>query len=183
MKRIISILAVLALVLSAACAAFADGQDFTTAYFTLKLPENWIIDTEDLEKKEGEESLGFFGDDREGGLVGAAYLVYYEELKDFALWNADEQGLQAYTDTLLEEFADLSPVSLGTVMAGKVPLVLIRCSDEEGEFVYADTVTNGYTIQFEFYVPDDETEKMLPVTDECIEQIKAILETFAPVGA
>ena len=89
MKRLISLLAAAVLLLTAACAA-ADGVKFSTTYFTMELPEGWEIDTEDLEKEEGEESLGFFGESSDIGLGGAAYLVYYEELKDFALWNASE---------------------------------------------------------------------------------------------
>jgi hypothetical protein len=181
MKRFFVLMTAVALFLSVVCAAVA--QTFTTAYFSMELPDGWEIDTEDLEKKEGEESLGFFGGKMgDGLLVGGAYLVYYEDLKDISLWNAGEEELKEYTNILLEEFADSKPEAIGTVMAGKIPLVLIRGADKEGEFVYADTVTNGYSIQFEFYATETEGDKELPLTDEHIEQIKTILASFKPAA-
>ncbi len=181
MKRLFGLLAAFVLVFSACCAA-AEGVKFSTEYFSLQLPENWIIDTEDLESKEGEQSLGYFGGPADVDLVGGAFLVYYEDLKDFALWNASEDEVKDYADALLEEFGDCNPVLVGTVTAGKIPLILIRGSDEEGEFLYADTMTNGYAIQFEFYVSDEEGEQMYPLTDEHIELVKTILATFQPAA-
>ena len=119
---------------------------------------------------------------RRACLLGGTYLVYYEDLKDIALWNASEEQLKEYADLLLEEFADANPELIGTVTAGKIPLVLIRAADKDGEFVYADTVTNGYSIQFEFYATDTDGDKDLPLTDEHIEQIKTILASFVPAA-
>ena len=65
-------------------------------------------------------------------------------------------------------------------MAGNVPFVLIRCADDEGEYVYADTITNGYSIQFEAFMADEEN--IQPLTDEAIEQFKTILATFKPAA-
>ena len=138
MKRFFVLMTAAVLFLSVACAAAA--ETFSTSYFSLDLPDGWEIDTTDLEKKENEESLGFFaGKMGDVILLGGAYLVYYEDLKDISLWNS-------------------------------------------GEFVYADTVTNGYSIQFEFYATDSEGEKELPITEEHIEQIKTILASFKPAA-
>ena len=64
--------------------------------------------------------------------------------------------------------------------AGKIPFVLIRCEDEESEYIYADTVTNGYSIQFEAFMADGEN--FHPLTDEAIEQFRTILTTFKPAA-
>ena len=182
MKRFFLLLMTAVLLLPAAC-ALADGVTFSTAYFSLQLPEGWEIDTTDLEKKDDAEDLGFFGGKTaEGFLTGGAFLVYYENLKDMSLWNAGEQELKDYQDALLEDFEKNNPELVGTVMAGKIPLVIIRGNDDEGDFVYADTITNGYAIEFEFYVTDDDGEKLLPITDQDIEQIKTILATFQPAA-
>jgi len=181
MKRFFVLMTAAVLFLSVACAAAA--ETFSTSYFSLDLPDGWEIDTTDLEKKENEESLGFFaGKMGDVILLGGAYLVYYEDLKDISLWNSGEEELKEYADVLLEEFADSKPELIGTVTAGKIPLVLIRGADKDGEFVYADTVTNGYSIQFEFYATDSEGEKELPITEEHIEQIKTILASFKPAA-
>ena len=180
MKRLFLLLMTAVLFLPAVCVS-ADGVTFSTAYFSLELPENWEIDTEDLVKEDDSEDLGFFGGETaEGFLTGGAYLVYYENLKDISLWNASEEELQDYADALLEDFEKNNPELIGTVMAGKIPLVIIKGDDDQGEFVYADTLTNGYAIEFEFYVTDEDGEAQLPITDRDIDQIKAIMATFRP---
>ena len=182
MKRFYSLLAAVMMILLVICNAAAEGVPFSTAYFTLQLPEGWIIDTEDLKSEEGEQCLGYFGGPEDICIMAGAYLVYYENLKDIKLWESDEDELKDYTDAILEDFQDSHPELIGIVKAGKIPLVVIKGTDEEGEFIYADTMTNGYSIQIEFYVTDEEGEKMYPITDAHIEQIREILATFQPAA-
>ena len=183
MKKLLAIVLSLLLVL-AAVSALADSVTFTTKYFSLELPDGWIVDTDDLEdeSEEGLEALGFFSAPDEIGLVAGAYLVYYEELKDMALWNSSEEELKEYAEAVMESFEDENPEYLGVVKAGNVPFVLFRCTDSDGEYLYADTITNGYSIQFEVCVGDQEGEKFYPLTDEYIGQFKMILATFKPAA-
>ena len=182
MKRFICISLTLMMVL-AACTAAADETTFKTAYFTLTLPDGWEYDTEDLEKdaESQMEELGYFGASDEVGLVVSAYLIYYEDLKNLALWSSDENELQAYAEAVLEDFAEDHPTWLGTVLADRIPFILIQATDEDGEYLYADTITNGYAIVFMAYVIDSE-ENILPMTDAYIEQFKQVLTTFKPVS-
>lgn len=183
MKRFISLIAALVITLACVCGAAAEAPVFKTKYFTLTLPNDWEIDTDtsDAEQEEGEEFLGFFYGPAAKDLVVEAYLVYYEDLKDLALWNSDEAELQAYIDAIMEDYADDNPEYLGVVTAGIIPFVLIKATDEEGEYLYADTMTNGYAIEMMAYVTDYKAEKSYPLTDAFIEQFKAILATFQPV--
>lgn len=182
MKRLVSFILVVALVLSAVCAAAAEGVTFTTEYFTLQLPDNWVVETEDLESSEEEECLGLFAEDVSVGLVGGAYLVFYEDLKEVSLWSLSEEELQVYAESVLDDYADCNPELIGIVMAGRIPLVLIKGADETGDFLYADTMTNGYAIEFNFFVIDDESGDFLPIGEEEIEQVKTILATFQPAA-
>ena len=182
MKKTAILLTVLLLTISLVCGALADGVAFTTKYFTLELPEGWTIDTEDLdqEAEENVEPLGYFYSPDETALAAGCFLVYYEELKDMALWNAGEEELKQYAEGIMEEFEDDHPEYIGTMTAGSVPFVLIKCKDDEGEYLYADTITNGYSIQFEVSLMDEENS--YPLTDEAIEQFKTILSTFKPAA-
>ena len=202
MKRFLTMITAAILLLTAVCTAMADGVTFSTKYFTLQLPDGWETETDlesteedadedaddalvlemDQESEQAQETLGFFGEPSDEGLVAAAYLVYYKEMKDVKLWDASEEELKEYTDGLLKDLEDVKPELIGVVKADKVPLVLIKGSDEDGEFLYADTVTNGYAIEFEFYISDAEGEKQLPFTDAQIEQVKTILATFKPAA-
>ncbi|MCR4875863.1 MAG: hypothetical protein K5922_01675 [Clostridiales bacterium] len=182
MKRLTSsLLAVFFAALLLAGAA-ADGVTFQTAYFTMTLPEGWQTDTEaEKDAQEGTDSLGSFAEPEDIGLVAGAWLMYYDELKNVSLWEYDEAELDDYAQELMESFAEDNPEYLGIVMAENVPFVVFRGTDEDGEYLYADTMTNGYAIVFTAFVSDMEGEKQYPISDEDTDQFLSILETFRPV--
>ena len=182
MKQLMSALLAAVLLLCAFGTALAD-ETFTNRYFSLTLPEGWIIETEDVDDDPNDdfEILGYVGSPEDVGLVIIAYLTYYEDMKDVSLWNADESGLQEYADVVADDLRDDNPVYLDTVKAGSIPFVLFRAVDEDGDYLYADTMTNGHAIIFLAYVSDLDDENVYPVTDAEIEQFKSILATFQPV--
>ena len=183
MKRLLSLVFALALALSAVCCAAVAEKTFKTAYFTITLPSGWDFDTEDAEVYEdGDEYLGLFGEDKETGIIVFTYKMYYEDYKDVSLWNADKAELDAYIEDLLYEFSDDDPEYLGTVMAGRIPFVLIKGTDEDGEYLYAETMTNGHVIMFDCFVLDGDGENQYPFTQKYMDKIKSILETFQPVS-
>jgi len=63
MKKISALSVAMLLILSLVLGALAENVTFTTKYFTLDLPEGWIVETEDLESysEEGIELLGYSG--------------------------------------------------------------------------------------------------------------------------
>ena len=180
MKKLIAMILSLALALPAFLCAAAEGVTFTTPYYTLTLPEGWEIDMSETGPEDGYEYLGCFYSPEDTGLAVYAFLEYYEEYKDVSLWNADEDDIREYAEIALEDLADDNPVFLGTVSAGSVPFVLIRGADADGDYLYADTMTNGYAIIFEACVLDYD-ENQYPVTDKHIEQFRTILATLSPV--
>ena len=182
MKKISALSVAMLLILSLVLGALAENVTFTTKYFTLDLPEGWIVETEDLESysEEGIELLGYFGSPEVIGLTAGAYLIYYEDLKDLSLWNASDADLETYKEAILEDFADENPEYVDTLTVGMVPFVLVKCTDSEGAYLYADTITNGYSIQFQVFLADEEN--IYSITDEGIEQFKTILETFKPAA-
>lgn len=184
MKRLISLALALLLALSAAGAALAEGIEFKTNYFTLNLPDQWAIRTDGAgkEKDEDLEFLGYCYAKKEKGLVVEAYLMYYKDFADLSLWDADEETIALYVQSVLEDYEDDAPEFLGIVTAGSIPFVLIRAEDEDGEYLYADTMTNGYAIMFWAYVTDYDAEFSYPLRNADIELFKSILETFQPVS-
>ena len=183
-----SILVLIALLFAASVlTAAAEGALFTTQYFTVEIPEGWETDMNAQDDDPGDDTvpLGVFGDmSREIGLISEANLAYYEDLKDFSLWNSDPDQLQAYADAVMEDLKEDKPEYLGIVMAGNIPFVLLKATDaeEEYEYLWAETITNGNSIQFCAYVNDIDGEQTFPVTEEYTEQFKTILATFKPAS-
>ena len=187
MKRTISLIFALVLALSAVCGAAVAENTFKTSYYTLTLPQGWEIDTEgtgveEEDKNLKEEYLGSFYEPKEIGLFIEAYLLYYKdsELQNMRLWDAGEEELKSYEKEIIEIYEDDDPELLGRVQADRIPFVLIKATDDEGEYLYAETMSNGYAIAFYAYIIDDN-ETMYPLNNQSIEQFKSVLETFQPV--
>ncbi len=179
MKRTLSLILALVLALSVSL-ALADGSGFHTSYFTMPLPDGWTYDNTDLEDPDVGEDLGYAYAPETPGLLIEAYMLYYEDLNNFSLWSSDADELQAYIEATLEDYAEDRAEYVDTVMAGSVPFIIIRCTDEEGPYLYADTMTNGYAIEFYSYVLDAE-QNCAEITDADILQFKTILSGFQPV--
>ena len=137
MKKLTSLLFALVFALAGVCSAAAEGLVFSTDYYSLTLPENWIIDTEDLTSSEEAQELGHFYDSGEVGLLVSAYLVRLEDTEGQPVWSAETGMAQEYVDLVLADFEDSHPEYLGTVLAGEVPFLLIKGGDNYGEFLYA----------------------------------------------
>ncbi|MBQ6962037.1 MAG: hypothetical protein IJP78_13790 [Clostridia bacterium] len=187
MKRTICLIFALVLALSVVCGAAAAENTFKTAYYTLTLPQGWEIDTEDVgveeeDKNLKEEYLGSFYEKKGIGLFIEAYLVYYKdsELQNTRLWEAGEAELQSYEQEIMEVYEDDDPVLLDRVQADRIPFVLIKAADDEGEYLYAETMSNGYAIAFYAYIIDDD-ETLYSLNNQSIEQFKNILKTFQPM--
>ena len=82
----------------------------------------------------------------------------------------------------MDDYAEDDPEDLGIVMAGNIPFVLIKATDEDGEYLYADTMTNGFAIVMFVYIVDEDGESQYPVSKKYVEQFKSILETFQPAS-
>lgn len=179
MKKTFSLILILAVLCTAAWAAADDGVLFENEYYTLTLPGNWRIDLDDLEKEDQFEELGFMYAREDDGLAIEAALEYYEGLDGISLWDADEEEFQDYVDMILEEFAEDGAYALDPVYAGAIPFIIIRCEDDDGEYFYAETVTNGYVLNFYAYALDWDSN-YLPLQDKHLDTFREILGTFQP---
>ena len=183
MKRLACALLSMLLLLALGGCACAEPltQQFKTDYYSLSLPENWIIDDEDLEKGRNYEDLGAAYAPELIGLVIEAALVHYENMSDVSLWRADEDELQAYIDDVLADYRDDSPEYVKTLWVDGIPFVVIRAEDEDGPYLYADTMTNGYALEFYGYVAMSGIKKTLNISDESFALFEQILSSFKPV--
>ncbi len=180
MKRLLSLVIALLLALSAVSFALAEEKTLKTPYYTITLPDGWDYDTSEAEAfDEDSEFLGSFTNKQDVILTVESYLIRYAEMADISLAEFSAEDLQDYADVMLEDFSDSQPVALGIVTAGSIPFVLIKAADEQGEYVYADTLLKGLNFQFVAYA-QDAAESVQPITDEQVEAIKTILATFMP---
>lgn len=184
MKRIISLLLTLLLLAALTGAALAEdlSQTFTTPYFTLSIPGDWVIKSEGLDKEEDFEEFGTMISPQDPGLVIEAGMVHYSDLSDIALWSADEDAMQDYIDALLEDFEDANGEYVETLRSGSIPFVVLRASDGDGAYRYVDTMTNGYAIVFYVYHASSDDDTISEPTEAEWALFERILATFRPVA-
>lgn len=98
--------------------------------------------------------------------------------EDFSTQGADEAARQLYLDDLYASFDDQSIKLLTTVTAGesKAPFYVFSYENEDGPYLMAETVVNGYGIDFMAYYNDSEK----PVDDALLNALLELVDTYAP---
>ena len=184
MKRAIPLLLIALLALLPCCAALAEaGQTFTTDYYTLTLPGDWVIDTSGQEDNNADfQLLGNLCSPDDPGLVIEAGLVHCPDMGGISLWSADEETMQQYIDSVLDELKDDSPEYLSTFKVGQIPFLVFQGKDADGPYRYIDTMTNGYAVVFYAYTAGTDGDSLLPMSDADWAQVESILATFKPAG-
>ena len=184
MKRAIPLLLIALLALLPCCAALAEaGQPFTTDYYTLTLPGDWVIDTSGQEDNSADfQLLGNLCSPDDPGLVIEAGLVHCPDMGGISLWSADEDAMQDYIDALLEDFEDANGEYVETLRSGSIPFVVLRASDGDGAYRYVDTMTNGYAIVFYVYHASSDDDRISEPTEAEWALFERILATFRPVA-
>ncbi len=179
MKRIVSLLLACALWLCAAAFAEKSENLFETKYYTMRAPEGWVCDYDDLKKEEKSWELGYIFRKPDYQLCVFAGLDYYSNWSDVSLWRGREEDMREYKDVLLKDYKDYSPELVETVTVGKIPFLVMKLTDNDAVFYYAETMTNGYAVSFEYYALDARSE-WRNVTDEEYRLFIEMLKTFEP---
>ncbi len=185
MKRVT--LLVLTLVLAAALAAGACAEEltqvFTTSYYTLSVPGNWIVDTGSLWSDEDYEELGVLEAPTDVGLVieCAAFGDLDEDYE--ALWDGvSEDSLDACVVALMEDYEDDDPEYLGALWTDGVPIVVLSAEDDEGPYFCVDTVVNGRELSFLAYVANADSDRTLEPSEEDVALLKRIIGSIRLIG-
>ncbi len=94
-----------------------------------------------------------------------------------SLQTADEAQRQAYLADVLDAFADEDATYLETIAAGEagVPFYVFHLEDEEGPCLMAETVVNGYAIDFFAYYENAGRE----ADSALLDALRALLATYA----
>ncbi|MBR0465013.1 MAG: hypothetical protein IJJ23_11660 [Clostridia bacterium] len=188
MKRLLIWIMTLVIGLSGMSGALAEPLTLTfeTPYFTLMLPEDWEIydpDPEDNGSGENIWDLGFVSSPDEDYYIIEAAMQYLEDWKDTSLWDADEEQLEEYIDITMHDFEDKDGQFIDLFYAGNIPFIMLEyTSQDRGDTLYADTMTNGYVIMFYIFKTSLDTDKYYDLTEEDIAQVTRILETFRPLS-
>ena len=183
MKRILLLAACAAILCALMAGASAEALTvaFETPYYTMMLPEGWeIYEPDTADDTDTFISLGNFSSPEDRFIWAECYLNYLEDWKDTSLWNATDEELEEYIDVTLKDFEADNPQYLGIVEAGRIPFVLFKGTDQYGEYLYVDTMTNGCAVLFYIYRSELGTDASFPLSDEDVETLTKIFESFKP---
>ena len=108
-----------------------NGEFVTFEQIAVKV---WIPEGMTAVEDMPENYIGYFGSPDQIGLVCGAYLVYYEELKDFALWNASEEEAFSRLKSLIAE---------ETKFGDEVAIINSPLTRKNGELINASILRIG----------------------------------------
>ena len=87
------------------------------------------------------------------------------------LVGADAGSIERYID----DMAFVGCTHLDTITVGEIPFVLFEMEDEEGPYLMAETVANGWCIDFYAYYDQGG-----PADEKLAEALREVLGTFEP---
>lgn len=177
-------LCALLMLLCAACPnpAYAEPVVYEGA-FSIDPPDGWIFIPGDWESEEDSIYAGFIaGEDGETPIIYID-LFYYEEYKGRSLSEDAPEDRDAYKDEILTSFEEYDPVRLESewryTSAQQIPFVCLDGKDSEGNYLYAETLINGWAVTFECYAITGKLFiRTRPLTDEEKAIFDAVIESF-----
>ncbi len=177
MKKLLAVLLSLSMTLALA-AAGADAYTVAGRY-TVEYPDTLVLDDTAYADGNTQNNVWLFMLAGEGFLIDA-YLTTLENYDpDFSLSAADEAGIQEYLDEVLEAFSSRSPEAAGTVITdGGVLFYIFRLTDDDGPYLYAETIENGVSENFICFYVDGVTEP----DEALLNTLEALLYTFTPAA-
>ena len=185
MRRAMFAMLALALALTLVMGASAEDltQTFSTSYFTLSVPGNWIVDTGSLWSDEDYEELGVLEAPTDVGLVIECAAIGDLDEDYEALWDGvSEDGLDACVVALMEEYEDDDPEYLGALWVEGVPIVVLGAEDDEGPYFCVDTVVDGHELSFLAYVANADSDRTLEPSEEDVALLKRIIGSIRLAG-
>lgn len=184
MKRFSALLLSIVLAFSFIPAASAAKmvQTFSTDYFQIYIPGDWIIDQSGQQDLHGGLDFGFMYAKDETMMI-ESYMFFYDDWAENSLWKAPPEvsALWAeYIDFLKADFAEEDPRYLGYVYAGKYPAAVFSGTNDYGAFLYGEIMINAYSYGFYFYRLNEDGSINSDLTEDDIELFESILQTFVP---
>lgn len=175
-----TILAALVLLLCCLCLPALAVEYNAGGIYTVRYDESTyrIDDTAYLNENTDEYSWLFMLYNSTEDIFIDAAMEVIPEFEGITLFSADAQGRSDYLAATLDAFADQDIQYLTTITAGEwqIPFYVYSMTDEDGSFLYAETIVNGCAIHFNANHPNSSelSDALLPALEE-------LLLTFAPV--
>ncbi|MDD2649343.1 MAG: hypothetical protein PHI27_00375 [Eubacteriales bacterium] len=158
-----------------------DGKDF----FSLSVDDSYIIEEygEEGAEEDGYIALGVLQNDDAYVYIST---LHDDEYEGFNMFSASEDEIKEYLDYIMEDLAEYGAEEVGIYNAEitvnnqkvKIPFVIVRIADEEGQYYYAETMTSGYAITIEISPAEEGAE----LRDYELEELKRILDGFMPAA-
>lgn len=171
----------LALLLTTACLPALAVQYNAANVYTIQYDDTlWLLDDLSYRADSTDEYHWLFIMYREEGdvLVDAA-LEVIPEFEGLTLCLADAQARSQYLAATLDAFADQEIRYVDTILAGEMqlPFYVYEMIDENGPFLYAETISEGCAIHFHasHTQTDSTADTLLPALEELLITLEPVL--------
>lgn len=183
MKRLAAVLLSLCFICVFTSGALAARmvQPFSTTYYSIYIPGDWVIDTSSQADYYGALDLGFMYSADKRMLIEAK-MNYYSDWAQDALWSSASNQWDNYVAFLMDDFKAEKPEFIARFEAGKYPGALIRGTNSYGAYLYGEVMINAYAFGFYFYLLNEDDTVNSGITADEVELFQSILETFNPTN-
>lgn len=182
MKKILSFMLVMMIML-AAIPAHADTFTAKGA-FKLDLPDNWEVDTsENDEYSDPADQYFYLGYMVSEDAVIEMDIAYDDGYAGESLSQMSKSELADYQEALkdwLEDDGDYKATYVGLYEVGdySIPFMVFKISSQRyGDSYYAETLSGGWCISFEYYMYYEDDQ----LTKAGLNELLDILSTFTPI--
>jgi FlaG/FlaF family flagellin (archaellin) len=175
MKKRMAVLLMLALVFTLTAAA---AQTYTSGnYYTIVYPDSLQMDDTSHTDESSENNQWLFTLSGDDYLIDAA-LTSVEEFANFSHYSATDAEKANYLSEVLSTFADSNPSLVDVVeTADGIPFYIFSLEDSDGVYYYAETITNGISVNFCCYYYD----ATIPPDTMLLYNLESVLRSFTPV--
>ena len=181
MKRMAAL--VLSLMLLFCAVESASGakmvQTFSTDFYRIYIPGDWIIDTSTAADYWGAMDFGYMYPADKSMFIEAK-MFFYSDWSQDSLWLGAQDLWEEYIAFLTDDLKNENPQYLGRVYAGQFPAAVFSGVNAYGAYLYGEIMINAYAYGFYFYQMDENGSISSEIAQENVELFESILQTFVP---
>ena len=169
-------LAALSLALLLALGITAATAETYTApgFYTITYPDGLTLDNTSYTDENSEDEVWLFLLSNEEYMLDA-YITKLDEYANVSLYSATDEQREAYVEDTLDDYADYNPELVETVTTDEgIPFYVFSMQESDGAYYYAETITNGMSVNFYAYYVDAS----LPLDDALLSNLHDVLASL-----
>lgn len=151
--------------------------------YSFTYPDEWTIDTLSYTSSNTDDSLWLCDFHPAGCIIELDMINYTDLYRTMSLYSANEAQMNLYMQDIVSSYESSGETAryLETYQVAyadaQIPFLIYQVTgSKNGDFYYADTLANGWSITLYAY-----SESETALDPKCLEHLKTLLSGFVPI--